>query len=269
MSEGGIYDFTWNSTTRVVADGYTSHSELLVDSGADTLYLEGRYRASEDDEWMDVTVIFNLDGETERVVSRQPGSGALGVVEIPPGATFQAYRAVVTSDGRVRFEPGTVYNWPEWGLTWFEANADSGEYETGVVVTTYGGGTAFDSFTTEVNNEPDEGICEGLELNHLITWNRNNTGIGTISFEWTHYEGAYWYRLRIYPATDDIWLPVEYLVQGGLGQLVPVSAFAMPNNQFLEGEYTYQIFVEDENNNEICHTVPGSFLLLPISFSVE
>ena len=98
----------------------------------------------------------------QRVVSRSVGTGALGVIEIPPGSTFQAYRLVVAPDGRVLPEPGTEYTWPEEGLTVQWGEALSGQYELGFLFESFGGTIGFDAVTVMVNNEDRDTTVKGF-----------------------------------------------------------------------------------------------------------
>ena len=148
--------FRWNPTLPVVTDGVTRSNETLIRSGesGEVYSLEGRYREPGSAEWSDVAALFSFaDGTLQRVVSRNPGSDALGVIRVPPGSEFQAYRQIVTPDGRVTLEPGTLYTWPEGGLRWERAPAPSGRYNLGFLITTFGGTTGFNSVTVTVNND--------------------------------------------------------------------------------------------------------------------
>jgi hypothetical protein len=153
MSGVDISTFNWEATLPVITDGTITNNELIVDSGDGFLSLEGRYREAEDEAWVDISVIFDDEGTVQRVVSRNPANDALGVIEIPTGSAFQAYRSIVTPDGRVTLESGNSYTWPEGGIWEYRAPAPSGEYNLGFMVSTFGGTTGFDSVPVTVNNE--------------------------------------------------------------------------------------------------------------------
>jgi hypothetical protein len=143
--------FFWDVTLPVISDGKSSNNELLIFT-EEVAFLDGRYREPGSDVWNDVGIVFNLDGEMERIINHAPDSDALAVVDIAPGSEFQAYNSIVTPDGRVVSEPGNTYVWPEGGLTWHWEPAPSGQYNIGLFVTAFGGTTGFTSKTVNVNN---------------------------------------------------------------------------------------------------------------------
>jgi hypothetical protein len=144
--------FTWDVTLPVVTDGVTTSYELVVYANGVTS-LAGRYQYPGADEWIDVTVIFDSDGNTENVLSRQPGGSAFANVRLDTGGIFQTFRSVVTADGRVKLEPGTSFTWAEAGVSWHEAPAPSGEYNLGFLVEAFGGVTGFASASVTVKND--------------------------------------------------------------------------------------------------------------------
>ena len=83
----------------------------------------GRYRYPGSEIWQEVTIIFDDDGKTESVVGRDPGVGALASVQLVSGGEFQAYRSIVTPDGRINTEPGTTYAWTPEGVSFFSRPA--------------------------------------------------------------------------------------------------------------------------------------------------
>jgi hypothetical protein len=76
----------------------------------------------------------------------------LADVTIAPGSIFQSYKSVVTPDGRVQKEEGNLYLWQEYGLTWRETVAPSGEYNLGFLVESAGGTSGFDSVGVTIDN---------------------------------------------------------------------------------------------------------------------
>jgi hypothetical protein len=145
-------DIVWDTALPVVTDGETSKTELLILT-EDVASLEGRYREPGSEAWNTASLIFDLEtGTLQRVINRSE-TDALGVITIPTGSEFQAYRAVVTPDGRVATEPGTLYAWPEDGLSWSWQPAPSGDYHIGLLVTAFGGTTGFNSTSFTIDNE--------------------------------------------------------------------------------------------------------------------
>lgn len=145
-------DFTWDVELPLVSDGQTSSFEQVV-TRDDVSSLAGRYQYPGSSQWVDVTVIFNNQGSTSDVVGQLGGGAALATVQVEPGGTFQVYRSRVTPDGRVVAEPGTIFTWPEGGLTWEYAPAPTGQYNLGFLVEAFGGTTGFNSTTITVNND--------------------------------------------------------------------------------------------------------------------
>ncbi len=143
--------YYWDVELPVVTDGVHRHNELLIFT-EDVVFLDGRYREPGSETWNDVGVIFNLDGDVQRIVNHAANSDALAVVDIATGAEFQAYSSVVTPDGRVTAEPGQTYTWPEDGLTWEWEPASNGDYNLGLLITAFGGTTGFASATVTVDN---------------------------------------------------------------------------------------------------------------------
>jgi hypothetical protein len=155
----------------VVSDGETNSPEFLRRSG-DTASLEGRYRETLDDEWQDVSVVFDLEGETQTVISRGR-TGALATIEIPSGSEFQVYRYLATPDGELKPEPGTRYIWPAQGLSWRNEPTASGTYQLGFLVRAFGGVSGFDSTRIEVDNAAyDESLLGYADIDLGINFQR-------------------------------------------------------------------------------------------------
>lgn len=145
-------EITWDVTLPVVSDGINAFRELLLVTGEDNIAaLDGRYREPESETWNNVTIVFDLDGNFQRVINRS-GNNALGVINIPAGSEFETFKSVVSSDGRTSQEPGNRYVWPEGGLTWQWEPAPSGEYSIGLVIQTFGGTTGFEALNVTVDN---------------------------------------------------------------------------------------------------------------------
>jgi hypothetical protein len=146
------FTFTWEVTLNTVTDGTTSGLEL-VSFEDDVVSLSGRYQAPGSEEWLNVTVIFDSDGNTSSVISQSPGGVALASIDLQVGGLFQTFQSTVTPDGRVVSDPGTLYTWPEGGISWYESPAPDGEYNLGFLISALGGTTGFDSTTVTVSNE--------------------------------------------------------------------------------------------------------------------
>ncbi len=144
-------NFNWDALLPVVTDGQTTHFEQVVSSdNQDTL--AGRYRFPGESNWIDVAVMFNDDGTTANVVSKNAQSSALASIRLDAGGEFQTYRSQVTPDGRVELNPGTTFIWPEDGISWRYEPAPSGEYQLGFLVEAAGGSTGFGSASVMVDN---------------------------------------------------------------------------------------------------------------------
>ncbi len=143
-------DTVWRGHLPIVTDGDTAANEWLVFDG-DTAYMDGRFRERGSDVWNMVRLVFD-SGALERIISQDAGTSGV-IKSIPDGADFQSFRALVTADGRVIVEPGTLYIWPENGLSWTWEPAPSGAYEAGLLVTGYGGATGFVSVPVRVDND--------------------------------------------------------------------------------------------------------------------
>lgn len=145
------FDFTWDVQLTVVTDGSITANEQVVTSDG-VASLSGRYQYPGQSDWIEVTVIFDKNNRTDRVVSRYGNSAALATVRLDAGGIFQTYRSVVTPDGRVRSEPGTQYTWPESGIRYSYAPAPTGRYNLGFLIEAVGGTTGFGSVSIDVDN---------------------------------------------------------------------------------------------------------------------
>lgn len=152
-----LLNLRWDVRLPELTDGVNANTELFTIT-EDIAALEGRFRASNSEdateaEWNDVTLIFGvLDGQLQRVISRAGDDNSLGVIDIEAGSPFQTYSSVVTSDGRAVRELGNSYIWPESGPTWSWQPAPTGNYNIGLLVTTHGGITNFNSTAVSVDN---------------------------------------------------------------------------------------------------------------------
>ncbi|MCD4686632.1 MAG: hypothetical protein K8S97_11920, partial [Anaerolineae bacterium] len=201
----------WDVTLPVISDGTDEFNELLI-LKEDVAFLDGRYREPGDAIWNDVAVLFDVNaaltgGDVQRVINRAEDTNALAVIDIAPGSEFQTYRSVVTPEGRVVQEPGNTYIWPETGLAWRWQPAPTGEYNLGLLITTFGGTTGFASKTVHIDNTGIDPTLRGRTIsNYMVTvptrsgWDR-----------WLFDNDNRWYRtarpdgadnLTIYFSTD-------------------------------------------------------------------
>ncbi len=205
-------EFSWLPLSLpAVSDGMGTYNELLIKSG-DVAILEGRYRESEAQDWVDVGVMFSIvSGDVDRVISRTAGSNALADITIAPGSIFQSYKSVVTPDGRVQKEEGNLYLWQEYGLTWRETVAPSGEYNLGFLVESAGGTSGFDSVGVTIDNSnvmadtagyneialgvgfeyPAEWVAPFSAEGQIITFNKESTESILVAF-YTLAEDSKW-----------------------------------------------------------------------------
>jgi len=158
----GIDDstFTWEVMLSTVTDGVNNANELVAFNDGVTS-LSGLYQYPNSDQAVEVTVLFGDDGNTVEVISRNPGSNALASITPEVGGTFLTYRSLVTPDGRAVTEPGTVYTWPEGGISWYETPAPDGQYNLGFLIEAFGGSTGFDSVMVTVNNSGVDSSLQG------------------------------------------------------------------------------------------------------------
>lgn len=172
--------YSWDVALPRVTDGDEANFELLTIT-EELAVLDGRYKEPDSTVWNDVGVIFDLDGTFQSIINRSDTTDALAVIdEIPVGSDFQAYSSVVTADGIVGSEPGTTYTWPESGLTWTWEPAPSGDYRLGLLVTTFGGTTAYATAEKTVNNDAvdttlrrDSWLQLGVMLPRRVDWERS------------------------------------------------------------------------------------------------
>ncbi len=165
-------NFNWSVTLYKLTDGTTENFELL-DYSDGIWSVAGRYRGPDQPDWLEVTLLFDNAGKATSMFSRTPGSVALAAITPAVGGEFQAYRSTVTPDGRVTVEPGTLYDWPEEGLRWFESPAPSGVYNLGFLIEAFGGATGFDSVTVTGNNDTaDDSLTGYIDLDWGFTFQR-------------------------------------------------------------------------------------------------
>ncbi|MDX2075989.1 MAG: clostripain-related cysteine peptidase [bacterium] len=149
--------FAWDVALPVVSDGISSLNEYIVET-EDVAFMDGVYYDGNSGLPNEVSIIFSKPqgaepGRVQRVVSRTTGNNALAAISIPAGSRFFATKSVVTGDGRVVQELGNIYVWPDGGLTYTYQPAPTGQYNIGILVTSYGGTTGYTSVTVDVNND--------------------------------------------------------------------------------------------------------------------
>jgi len=183
-----ITEIVFDVTLPSITDSVVSYNELL-NITENVSSLEGRYREVGAETWNNVSLVFNIPPEgqpaqVQRVVNRSTESNAVAVVTIPPGAEFQTFRYVVTADGRVVSQIGNTYTWPEAGLQWSWEPAPTGDYNLGLLVTTFGGTTGFNTTSVSINND---GVNPDLRSNIRGTlgysWSRPKTWLPAVLLE--------------------------------------------------------------------------------------
>lgn len=180
-----ITEIVFDVTLPFITDGAVGYNELL-NITENVSSLEGRYREAGSDVWNNVSLVFNIPPEgqpaqVQRVVNRSTASNAVAVVTIPTGAEFQTFRYIVTPDGRVVTELGNSYTWPEGGLQWAWEPAPTGNYNLGLLVTTYGGTTGFNSAAVTINNDntnPD--LRSNIRGTLGYSWSRPKTWLPAV-----------------------------------------------------------------------------------------
>lgn len=153
-------DFTWDVMLTRVTDGTTSSFEMVAMED-DVASIAGRYHYPDADEWVEVVILFDDEGNATSVLSSQPGSTAVANVRLTAGGEFQVFRSIVTADGRIEREPGTIFQWTDEGISFDYAPAPSGEYNLGFFIEAFGGATGFASVPVRVNNEGLDGASRG------------------------------------------------------------------------------------------------------------
>ena len=145
----------------VISDGENIFNEF-VNIQEEIASVNGRYREPNDEEWNDVTVIFDfgiedsLAGEigiVSQVLGQADNSDAVAAIRIPENSEFQTYTYIVTGDGRTVRQFGNSYNWGAEGVTVTSEPAPSGEYQIGVQMTTYSGITGSDTIRVRIDND--------------------------------------------------------------------------------------------------------------------
>jgi Ca2+-binding RTX toxin-like protein len=98
-------------------------------------------------------------------------------------------------------------------------------------------------------------VCEELVFNH-IDMEIRGCGVATISFEWTPYEGAEWYRLKVWPVEgNEYGKAAEFLLDKDLGLRFPVSLLNSV------GTYGFEVLALDGDGNPLCRSEGGYFTL--------
>jgi hypothetical protein len=163
-----LLEISWDVALPVVTDGNTSVNELLIFT-ENVAFMEGYYRPTINDQWRDVTVVFNVVryagevGRVQRVISRAANSEAAGNIEIPPGADFVAFRQRVKPDGATTLELSPNYmKWPPGGITYSWQAAPNGTYTYGVLATAFGGTTGYGNYSVQVDNTGADINLRGL-----------------------------------------------------------------------------------------------------------
>ncbi|MDX2078193.1 MAG: clostripain-related cysteine peptidase [bacterium] len=152
--------FGWDVMIFQLTDGTTNRPVLTRDAN-ETTAIEGRYRVGDSETWHDVIVIFGEDPQNfsqwivTRIISRDPNSDALGVVEIPDEAQFQVYITLVTGDGQTQIVPDetTTFTWAKNQIRLTNIPAPSGDYNMGFAIETFGGGQTLTTIPTTINND--------------------------------------------------------------------------------------------------------------------
>lgn len=155
----------WDGTLPVLTDGANANYESFTITD-NVLSLEGRYRQPGGETWSDVVITFDREtGAVERVINQSSETDSLGVINIEPGSAFQTYLSEVTPDGSVVQSLGNVYIWDADGPTWSWQPSPSGEYNVGLVMTAFGGTTAyaFERITVD-NDDADAALRAELSL---------------------------------------------------------------------------------------------------------
>ncbi len=180
-----ITEIVYDVTLPRVTDDTNGFYELL-NITENVSSLEGRYREVGSDVWNNVSLVFNIPPEgqpaqVQRVVNRSTDSNAVAVVTIPVGAEFQTFRYVVTPDGRVVTQIGNTYTWPEGGLKWSWEPAPNGNYNLGLIVTTFGGTTGFNNTAVTVNNDGvDVDLRSNIRGGEGFSWSRPKTWLPAV-----------------------------------------------------------------------------------------
>lgn len=163
----------WDAKLPVVTDGNARVNELVVFTDQ-VAFLEGYYRPSANEQWRDVTVVFDVVryagqiGRVQRVISRSGDSESAGNITINPGADFVAFRSRVTPDGVAVLELSTNYlKWPEGGITYSWEPAPNGTYRYGILATAFGGTTGYDGATVIVDNTGVDNTLRGATKPNL------------------------------------------------------------------------------------------------------
>lgn len=146
----------WDGVLPQVSDGDNAYNELLFftdEASGSIVTLHGRVREPGSDIWNDVAVIFDESGSVRSIVNETAETGAMAVIDISPGATFESKQLVISDDGSAKWSPNHTYTWPEGGLTWQMQPAPSGTYQIGLEVEALGGTVNAASVPITIDNE--------------------------------------------------------------------------------------------------------------------
>ncbi len=161
----------WKGDAFGITDGATTHIEYLQKSfdSSEAYFLEGRYRATPDEPWSDVTVTFSPDSRLEfdlrssSFVSTNDESGTFGIFEPTIGGEFQVQRELVSlRTGRTSFDPeGNTYIITADGLGATRQPVASGEYRLTFEIESFGRDPQRDEITVTVNNDDIDPALRG------------------------------------------------------------------------------------------------------------
>ncbi len=161
-------ELAWDVALPVVTDGNVSVNELLIFT-ENVAFMEGYYRQSANDQWRDVTVVFDVVryagevGRVQRVISRATNSEAAANITIPEGSDFVAFRQRVKPDGGTTLELSPNYmKWGSEGITYSWNPAPNGTYTYGVLATAFGGTTGYGNYSVQVDSTGVDETLRGL-----------------------------------------------------------------------------------------------------------
>ena len=171
----------WNATSYQVSDGANTNFEFLQQSldGSDTFFLSGLYRASSEDDWQSVRIIFSAD-PTNTFDLRQASivsvaeNGSTGVIQPQQGSQFRSFQTILNQSGEVtnnRFE-GNLYDMPidddaetTDGLVANLMPVASGDYILNFEIVNFSGQTDRAPVTVSVNNDD---VTAGIRGQNLV-----------------------------------------------------------------------------------------------------
>lgn len=270
-------NFTWEVNLSLVQDGASSNFEAVNFAQDGGSSLAGRYQFPGSDTWQDVTVMFDDDGNTARVIARTTTDlTAIADVQLAPGGIFQANRSVVTPDGRVNVIPGNTYVWPENGISWVEAPAPSGQYNLGFLAEAFGGTTGFDAATVTVANDSvgadTRGYVDydwGFRLLHPNEW-----------FDVSYFPDPDWLQTSNLDATEYMFVYPVYETTGDLQEIAQTvldryslaadgafTPITVGGQEALEFTFTYSVDEQNFSARSFATYIPS--LELGLVFSTE